>query len=119
MKLFSILLIVFLSSCGGTDCGKLPTSFNSFDEAVRQIENAHFNLKDDVNTSKSSWIRGAKYFSCDNQTGFFILETDKQDYLYQDLPLEIWTGFKNATSFGQYYNANIKHRYQFQLTKNK
>lgn len=60
IKLFSILLIIVFSSCSGTDCGKLPTTFNSFDEAERQIENAHFNLKDDVNTSKSLWIRGAK-----------------------------------------------------------
>ncbi|MFN4299673.1 MAG: hypothetical protein ACK4EX_08100 [Thermaurantimonas sp.] len=29
------------------------------------------------------------------------------------------TGFKNASSFGQYYNSNIKHRYQFHLTKDK
>jgi hypothetical protein len=121
MNLYSILLILVLSSCkgGGSDCQKLPLSFNSFDEAERQIKNSHFNLKNELNTKKSSWIRGAKYFSCDKQTGFFILETDKQDYLYQNLPLEVWTGFKNASSFGQYYNANIKNRYQYQLTKNK
>jgi len=118
-KIYLIFFIVLLSSCSSNDCEKLPTAFTSFDEAVKQIENAHFNFKDNINTSKSSWIREAKYFSCDNKTGFFILKTDKEDYVYQNLPIEIWTGFKNATSFGSYYNRNIKHKYKLQLTSDK
>jgi len=118
-KLFILLLVVALSSCGGSNCDKLPTYFNSYSEAEKQIQNSHFNLKEEVNTNKISWIRGAKYFSCDNKTGFFFLQTDREDYIYQNLPIEIWNGFKNASSFGSYYNANIKHRYQLQLTKSK
>ena len=112
-------MLSFLTSCSQTNCDKLPTSFISFAEAVKQIQNAHFNFKDEVNTSKSSWIEGAKYFSCDNKTGYFILITDKHDYLYQNLPIGIWTAFKNASSFGHYYVVNIKHRYQLQLLSEK
>lgn len=119
MRTLLFFITLLLCSCSGTDCNKLPATFSSFSEADKQIENSQFAFKDEVNTDKSSWIRGAKYFSCDNQTGFFIMTTDKQDYLYQNLPIDIWTGFKNASSFGQYYNSNIKHRYQLQLTKDK
>jgi len=103
----------------GVDCNHLPTTFSSYSEAARHVENAHFAFKDEVNTSKSSWIRGAKYFSCDAQFGFFMLTTNKQDYLYQDLPIDIWEGFKNASSFGHYYNSTIKSRYLLQVTQVK
>jgi hypothetical protein len=118
-KFITLSLLLFLCSCRGTDCYKLSQTFSSYSEAEQQIQNAHFSLKDEVNTDKSSWIRGAKYFSCDNQTGFFFLQTDQEDYIYQNLPIAIWTGFKNASSFGHYYNENIKHRYQLKLIREK
>lgn len=98
------------------DCSELPNIFNSSNEAISLIENTEFEFTDEVNTSKSSWIRGAKYFSCDGQFGFFILTTDKKDYLYQDLPVGVWNGFKNSKSFGNFYNKKIKHRYPLKLT---
>ncbi|MFN6115154.1 MAG: KTSC domain-containing protein [Flavobacteriales bacterium] len=32
-----------------------------------------------------------------------------------DVPLNVWQGFKEASSFGTYYNANIKRRYRLGL----
>lgn len=98
-------------------CDKLPTQFSSYDQAVSKIESSDFKITEEANTSKSSWIRGASFYSCDGNTGFYILQTDKQDYLYTNMPYSIWTEFKNAESLGNFYNENIKHRYIFQLTK--
>lgn len=98
-------------------CDKLPTQFSSYDQAVSKIESSDFKIKEEANTSKSSWIRGASFYSCDGNTGFYILQTDKQDYLYTNMPYSVWTEFKNAESLGKFYNENIKHRYIFQLTK--
>ncbi|MBA3649841.1 MAG: KTSC domain-containing protein [Chitinophagales bacterium] len=53
----------------------------------------------------------------DGNYGFFILQTDKDDFLYSSMPYSVWTEFKNAESFGKYYNENIKYHYIFQLTK--
>ena len=74
-------------------------------------------LKDKVNASKSSWIRGASFYSCDGNSGYFILITDKNEYLYSEMPYSIWLEFKNAESFGKFYNEKIKYKYIFQLTK--
>jgi hypothetical protein len=113
--LFSSFL--FLVACSGNDCDQLPKKFSSYDEAVKTIKAAHFKVEESVNTSKSSWLRGAAFYSCDGATGFFILKTDNQDYLYSGVPSEIWEGFKNAESFGSYYDHNIKHKYSFNLNQ--
>ena len=112
-----ILLLIPLFSCNRTDCSKLPSSFKSFNAAEKTVSNASFNYTDKVNTDISSWIRGAKYYSSDNRTGFFILDTDKEDYIYQNMPIDVWNSFKNASSFGGYYNRFIKYRYQLLVTQ--
>jgi hypothetical protein len=108
----SLLFSVFLlSACSQTNCKDIPTHFKSYDEAISVVRNAGFAFKETVNTSKSSWIRGASFYSCDRKVGYFILKTDKKSYIYKDMPVEVWEKFKNAPSFGSYYNSYIKGRY--------
>jgi len=109
-----VACIVFLS-CSRLNCNDLPGSYSSYDEALSTIRSAEFKLHEKISTSKSSWIRGAEYYSCDNRTGYFILKTDSKDYIHKDMPVNVWESFKNAESFGRYYNDNIKHRYYFKL----
>ena len=113
--LFFIFLIIGLclsfQPSIGQDCNKIPSSFNSYAQANQIVKASTFKLKESVNTSKSSWIRGATYFSCDLKMGFLIIVTDAKEYTHQNVPIEIWRGFKNATSFGSYYNSYIKGRY--------
>jgi len=111
-----VACIVFLS-CSQLNCNDLPQSYRSYEEAVSTIRNAKFNLHEKIKTSKSSWIRGAEYYSCDNKTGYFILilKTDSKEYIHNDMPVNVWESFKNAESFGKFYNTNIKHKYYFKL----
>jgi hypothetical protein len=98
------------------DCNSLQTNFSSYSEAINIIESTKFTLTDNVNTSHSSWIRGATFYSCDENFGYFVIKTDKNVYIHKDLPISIWNNFKNASSLGSYYNNNIKNRYQLNLT---
>lgn len=94
------------------DCEKLPSSFSSFEEALGKIFNANFRYSDKISITSSSWIRGANYYSCDGNNGFFIIKTDKQYYIHQAVPISIWKGFKNSSSYGSYYSQYIKKNYQ-------
>jgi len=140
-KQYPILLFVFISyiSCTNTkvekenrsqsanigqidsppptqlDCNNLPIQFNTYDEAKSSISQASFQIQETVDTRKSSWIRGATYYSCDGRTGYFLLGTDKKEYLFQGMPLAVWEGFKKADSFGDYYNAFIRGRFPLSL----
>ena len=100
-----------------TNCDQLPTSFSSYDDAISAVKAATFKIQETLNTSKSSWIRGASYYSCDGITGYMIIETDEKEYLHQGVPISLWNQFKVAASFGSFYDHNFKHRYRFYLTQ--
>jgi hypothetical protein len=116
MKSISKILVLFIFiSCKSNDCLKLPTTFPSYQDGLKIVENATFDLSDEVDTSKSSWIRGASYHSCNGNTGFLIVNTEYYSYVHQDVPIALWEDFKKANSFGSFYNQNLKGRYLLQL----
>ncbi len=80
-----------------------------------RIRSASFRIAEEQNTDESSWVRGSEFYSCDGATGFFILRTDDRDYIHVDVPVAVWQGFKEASSFGSFYNMNIKRRYRLVL----
>lgn len=115
LKTLFLYSILFLVAFSGTDGDQLPKKYSCYNEAVKTIKAAHIKVEESVNTSKSSWVRGAAYYSCDGVVGSFILKTSNQHYLYSGVPSEIWQGFKNSESFVSYYNYNIKQKYFFNL----
>lgn len=118
MKLIFILTIFFSTfvDCKSQNCETFPKSFESYEAAIQLIDLTEFEFKDNVNTLKSSWLSYAKYYSCDSKKGFFIIKTTKNyEYIHQDLPIEIWNQFKNAYSFGQFYNERIRGKYRLSL----
>jgi hypothetical protein len=98
-------------------CENLPIQFDSYQSATLQVKNATFPVEESINTSRSSWVRAASYFSCDHTFGFLIITTDSRNYIYQEVPQKIWQAFQNANSFGSYYNQWIKGRYPVRLKR--
>jgi len=96
-------------------CQNLPEIFETYEDAHSKIHKAKFYYIENLNTSKSSWIRGASYFSCDGKYGFLSIYTDKKEYIHQNVPIEIWESFKYSESFGRFYNKNIKHRFKLKI----
>ena len=96
------------------DCSKLG-NFKSYDEAISKVKETTFKLSESFDTNKSSWIRRASYYSCDGQKGYLIIETDQRPYIHAGVPLSAWNGFKMASSFGSYYDHNIKGRYRLNI----
>jgi hypothetical protein len=115
-SLIAFLLLFILHPCVGQDCNKIPSSFSSYEQATNLVKSATFKIKESVVTSESSWIREATFYSCDSKKGFLIIKTDRGENIHQNLPIEIWKGFKSASSFGNYYNNYIKGNYQIILS---
>jgi len=112
IKYFLFVFVFISSSCNSQNCKELEGNFSNYEQAKKSIESTNFTISDKCNTSKSSWILGAEYYSCDKQTGYFFLRTNKKTYIHKDLPKELWNEFKNADSFGKFYNGKIKGKYQ-------
>jgi hypothetical protein len=110
-----ILLLGAEQITHGQDCNKLPASFANYAQASQLIKASTFKMHESVNTSKSSWVRGASYYSCDSQKGFLIIKTDNGEYVHQNVPVEVWNAFKKASSFGSYYDHFIKGNYRLTM----
>jgi len=108
-------LILVLNACRSVDCDSLPKSYSSYENAIETIESANFKIVDDANTIRSSWIKSASYYSCNGITGYFIITTNTQKYIHEGVPLSVWQRFKDAESFGSYYDNNIRHKFIFKL----
>jgi hypothetical protein len=58
-----------------------------------------------LDTSGSSLVRGAWY---DDSKKYMIINLNGTNYHYCGLPLSTWNEFKAASSFGSFYNSDIK-----------
>ena len=108
-----LVCLFYFSACMPTNCSKLDAGNLGADEMVFEIEEIDFGYHDIADTSESSWIRAAKYYSCDGEFGYFMLETDDKVYLHKDVPLRLWHGFKRANSYGRFYNDQLKGKYEY------
>ncbi len=61
-----------------------------------------------LDTSKSSWIRGAWY---DAKNAYLVIRLDQTYYPYCNVPESAWETFKQAESFGKEYNALLKGKF--------
>jgi len=114
-----LLLVICFSVCVNSysqDCTQIPSTFNSYGQAINIVKNSIFKIKETANTSSSSWMTSAAYYCCDGTEGYFIYTTNKGDeYIHKALPIDIWKGFQSAPSKGNYYDANIKGKYLLKL----
>ena len=109
-------LLIGITACKGVDCGNIiKRKYNNYDEIIKVIEDANFVFTDDCETNKSSWIRDAKFYSCDNKKGYLLIRTDNETYIHKSVPKKIWFEFKKSSSFGGYYNRKVRYRYQLRL----
>lgn len=111
--LFSFLVLLFISC--SKDCENLNKKFSSYRDAVSLVRNTNFNIEEKVNTD-SSWIESIEYYSCDEAFGFLIVNTKKGgSYIHKNVPIQVWNDFKNANSFGRFYNQNLKGNYHINI----
>ena len=119
MNKASILLVCLLLSTfisfAQTNCSKIPSTFKSYNQATTLVKSAKFKIKETANTSKSSWVKSATYYSCDGQTGYLIIMLKSKEYIHANLPYSIWKGIKNASSKGKYYDNNIRYKYRLKV----
>ena len=116
---FTILFLVPIL-CMGQKCKDLPKEFTSFNDALTHLYETEFSFEDrrsetvqSLSEKKNPKLVDAQYYSCDNKTGFakFIFLTG-DSYLYEKIPIEIWSDYKKCTSPDLYYENNIVNKYK-------
>jgi len=117
MRRLSILIFVMMLPAVNLRAALERPNFDSYEEAVAWVRSNDNFTKDSVDTSKSTWIRAAEYYTDGSGYGFLILNMNGKEYIWEDVPIDIWTGFKKADSFGKYYHRYIKGNYYMELGK--
>jgi len=72
MKKLLFLFFVIFISCTGQDCKDLPTDFDSYEQITELVKKSSFKIEEQTDTSMSSWIASAHYYSCDGKSGYLI-----------------------------------------------
>ena len=112
LRFASLLLLIFIS-CKET--AKDNVNFSNYDNAIYYAETHQYRVDETTDTSDSEWITSAEYKSLDGNVGFLILGMRGEKYIFDEVPLEIWHGFKTAEDKGKYYNKYIRKRYNMNL----
>jgi hypothetical protein len=89
--------------------------FATYAEAMEWVRSNPNLRAESVDASRSSFIRNAEYYGDKSGVGFLILNFKGKEYIFEGVPKQVWQEFRNAPSFGQYYNQNIRGRYGFRL----
>jgi len=120
-RIWILLLVLWIGlplvSFSQRNCKDLPAKFSTYSQALYEVRNAKFSYSDQLNTSGSSFITGARYFSCDGKSGYLIIGLNNKDYIHQGLPKQIWLSFKKAESLGSFYSKNIRYRYRLSVVQ--
>jgi hypothetical protein len=112
-----INLFVLITVAQSQTCKKLPSNFNSYEEAVTKVRNATFKIEEEKNFDSDCWIIKASYYSCVGNSGYMIYITREQrkTYIHKNLPLWVWKEFINSSNPGSYYTRNIRGNYQLKI----
>jgi hypothetical protein len=115
MRKIIFIFFLFITSCSKKNCSEINPNFTSYNNAIEVVQNSSFAIEEKVNTD-SSWIDSIEYYSCDEASGYLIVNTKKgKSYIHENVPIQVWNGFKNADSFGRFYNQNIKGNYYLEI----
>ncbi len=98
-----------------TNCDSLPPAFLNADQALEMIQAAKFRFTEDFQIRRNSGLRGANFYSCDNESGFLIVKVDDESIIFQDLPKKIWSQFIGSDNMEGYY-FKIKRKYSILQT---
>ncbi|HEX7366161.1 MAG TPA: hypothetical protein VF273_03640, partial [Pelobium sp.] len=84
-NLLFIAVTIFLPfyAFSQSNCKTLPAHYSSYSAAINQIRSAKFSFNEQANTSRSSFIKSAEYFSCDGEIGFLIIGLKDKQYIHK------------------------------------
>lgn len=113
-KIFVLFLFIIFSSCiRKPNCINPPTEFRNYNDAVKIVRNTNFKVEQSFKNKE--WISKGEYYSCDGDTGYLILRMTEENYIFDDVPISVWSGLKQAKSKGRFYNEEIKGRYSLDI----
>lgn len=95
-----------------TNCDSLNLNAIFIDEAISIIEQTTFRYQQQFKISRTYGVMNARFYSCDGKLGYLIMNVDKKDFIYFDIPEPVWTDFISSADINGYYDDEIKGNYE-------
>jgi hypothetical protein len=94
-----------------TDCDSLYVLSSPIDEAIENIERSTFRFQQQFKISRTYGVMNARYYSCDGEKGFLIINVDRKDFVYMDVPKSIWDNLITSPDINTFYVSEIEESY--------
>ena len=106
-------LYISINSQAGNNCSckELQNNTPSQKEIVDTLENSDIDFKPTIKTTYVRGVLSARYYYCDEDHGFLLVNLHDEELLYKDVPLQTWFEFKFADSLNFYYKDEIKYNF--------
>lgn len=92
-----------------TDCDSLKIEHILKDEAIRTIKGSTFRYTQNFKLTRRQGLMAGAFYSCDNETGYLIIQYDKVEYLYFDMTRKDWELLKSSKDpEGFYLDQKVK-----------
>ena len=96
-------------------CLFVNDSFQSISSAQDEIDNTSFTFQDTF-YPESMNISEASFYACEKKDGhmslsLMIVKTTAKNYIFKNVPKNIWNRFKKTKSAEEYFEKNIKNMY--------
>ena len=94
-----------------SSCDNLPSYFENADAALSQIETVKFNTTESFRINRKRGLTSGQFYSCDNKTGFLVLEIDGQKVIYRSVEKTLWNELTSTNDPEGFIYQRIKLRY--------
>ena len=111
LLLFVFSISTYTIANNSCNCMDFQKSNPDQQQLIRTLEKTDFEFAADINTNSVRGVVGAKYFYCENDKGFLIVQLDDKELLYKNVPLQTWFEFKFSEEFTSFYKEHIKYQF--------
>ena len=95
-------------------CSTIQEDWKSEKEAISYIESTIFLSSESLTPNEESWLTSAHFYTCNEETGYLIIKSNRKTFIHQEVPVGIWNSLKEAKTIGGYYNFYIKNNYKLE-----
>ncbi|MFA0964127.1 hypothetical protein AB9P05_20125 [Roseivirga sp. BDSF3-8] len=89
-------------------CNNVPRDLGNRVQAIQTLQDTEFTFEQSLETLQVFGVKKATYYSCDGNLGYLVVNTYRRNYLYENVPRELWENFKNAYSIDGFFTKNLK-----------
>ena len=118
--LIQVLLVApVTSNIQNRSCNELPDSYRDRSEAENAILSAEgWKIREYDPTTNSSWMKGARYLSCDGELGYLFFHRDfGSTTIHEGVEARVWRQFTATDNKDKFYSRNFRGRYEFRVYK--